>query len=210
MELSVATSKKNHFDQAAQNWDSPEKAQLASSYAEKIKTSLQKTDFSKVLEIGCGTGLLGGNFLTPQNQYVGIDTSEGMLEALRQKFPDTEKVRTYQLNLDTEKIPEANFDLMISSMAFHHLRAPAVTLARIAPQISPGGFVAIIDLDTEDGSFHPAPQAMGVHHFGFSLEQIRTWAESAGLVFRQHSIIHSIEKNGKQYPLFLALLQNPS
>lgn len=201
------TQKENHFNQAAANWDSPEKVKQAEHYAAQIKTALNKSQFAKVLEVGCGTGLLGGNFMMSENQYVGLDTSEGMLSVLHEKFPNSQNVRTYLLNLDTDEIPEAGFDLVISSMAFHHLRHPEITMTHLAPKVTSGGALAIIDLDTEDGTFHPDPKAMGVHHFGFSEEQTQAWAKAAGLQFLRRFIVHTAEKNGKSYPIFLALFQ---
>lgn len=194
----------SHFNQAAKSWDTPDKIKMAHNYATKIKEIIRKEHFKKVLEIGCGTGLLGENFISSDNQYVGVDTSEVMLEVLHEKFLD-KSVKTYLLNLDVDEIPEDGFDLVVSSMAFHHLVQPGQTLKRLAPKVSKGGYLAIVDLCTEDGTFHPDPKSMGVHHFGFSEQEVSAWANAAGLKFQQYSQVHVIEKNEKKYPLFLAV-----
>lgn len=200
-------NQENHFNQKAQSWDTPEKIQQAVHYASKIKDVLKKDRFLKILEVGCGTGLLGSQFWQNENQYVGLDTSKEMLAVLHSKCADTSQVRSYLLNMDTEEIPEKDFDLVISSMAFHHLKDPTSLARRLIPHLTTHGAVAVIDLWTEDGSFHPDPQRMGVHHSGFSKEDIEKWADVLGAKVLHLDTIHTVQKNGKDYPLFLAVLQ---
>lgn len=203
----MSENQSSHFNQKAKTWDTPEKIEKAASYAQKIKEVLQKDHFSKVLEIGCGTGLLGSQFWKTNTQYVGLDTSSEMLSVLHSKCDDKELVRSYLLNMDIEEVPEKDFDLVVSSMAFHHLKDPKNTVQRLAPQLSAHAAIAVIDLRTEDGSFHPDPQGMGVHHSGFSEEEIRSWASLLNAEVLHLDTVHTVQKNGKEYPLFLAVFR---
>lgn len=194
----------SHFNQVANTWDTPEKIALNQVYAEKIKTLSGKKHFHKILEVGCGTGLLGANFVEANNILIGVDTSEGMLGVFSEKFLLNENVHAHLLNLEKEELTENNFDLIISSMAFHHLKAPEQMLGTLKSKISQEGIIAVIDLDKEDGTFHPDPVKMGVHHFGFSSETAESWAKAHGLKMKRE-IIHVTHKNDKDYPIFLAL-----
>ena len=109
------------------------------------------------------------------------------------------------LNLEEQSIHE-QFDLILSSMAFHHLKDPASMINKLKKNLRPGGVLAVIDLDKEDGSFHSDPANMGVHHFGFSEESNREWGKDFKEVRRE--IINTISKNGGEYPIFLALYFN--
>lgn len=196
-----------HFNEKAKTWDTPEKIEKAAFYGRKIKEVLHKDHFSKVLEIGCGTGLLGSQFWQSNSQYVGLDTSSEMLSVLHSKCDEKDLVRSYLVNMDTEEVPEKDFDLVVSSMAFHHLKDPKNTVQRLAPHLSANAAVAVIDLRSEDGSFHPDPQGMGVHHSGFSEEEIRAWATALGAEVLYLDTIHTVQKNGKEYPLFLTVFR---
>lgn len=197
----------NHFNQSASQWDTPEKIARSQQFADAIRTLGKKSEFKKILEIGCGTGLLGSHFISANNAYVGVDTSEKMLEVLKEKFPEQRNVQTHLLNLETEGLSDSGFDLVLSSMAFHHLQRPEKVVERVKQATLPGCLWAIIDLDQEDGSFHPDPKAMGVYHFGFNEAQVKEWAATAGLTYLGRSIVHTPKKNGKEYPVFLALFQ---
>ena len=197
-----------HFNQSAHGWDKPEKIEKAIESAEKIKSALKifGSDFqhTSILEIGCGTGLLGGQFLSESTSYLGVDASDEMLKVLKAKFPSP-KVTTLNADAEAYDFSTISFDLMISQMAFHHLRDPAKLLHKLAQRSHPAKFV-IVDLDQEDGSFHPDPKNMGVHHFGFSKQTIESWCDIAGLKLAHYSILDVIEKNGQRYPQFLAIL----
>lgn len=196
----------SHFNQAANTWDTPEKKEQNRKYAEEIKMLSGKREFKRVLEVGCGTGLLGENFIQKDNQFLGVDTSEGMLEILRQKFSGHSQVKAKLINMEKETLNEGPFDLIISSMAFHHLQNPEGMLKILKTKLVPDGVMAIIDLDREDGTFHPDPVKMGVHHFGFDEATCRQWADASGLRM-ERKIIHTIHKNDKNYPIFLSLFQ---
>lgn len=197
----------SHFNSSAATWDKPEKIAKAKEYAQVIKNALQEIDSQfqseGILEIGCGTGLLGGNFLSNQTPYTGVDASDDMLKVLKSKFPGP-NVNTLNLDVEKEDLSQLQFNFVISQMAFHHLQQPAIVLKKLGQK--PKAKFAIIDLDKEDGSFHSDPKAMGVQHFGFSRDEIVEWAETAGLKFEHYQILDQVHKNDKTYPLFLAIL----
>lgn len=198
----------SHFNQVANSWDTPEKIRQSEVYGKKIKFFLRSNSPLKVLEIGCGTGLLGSQFIEDKNQLIGIDTSHGMLNVFNQKFQSTNNAKGLLLNLETDVLTENNFDLVISSMAFHHLKSPIDILKKVKPLLNENAKIAIIDLDQEDGSFHPDPANMGVYHFGFSSDQLNLWAKEVGLKFINRSIVNVVSKNDKTYPIFLAIFSN--
>jgi len=199
-----------HFNQMANTWDTQEKINQNKVYSEKIKANLKNKDFQNVLEIGCGTGLLGSHFITQQNHYLGVDTSPGMLEVFNQKFKNYPNVRSAHLNLEEQEnnLLENPFDLILSSMAFHHLIDPEKVLFKLKRLLNPDGMIAIIDLDEEPGNFHPDSKNMGVHHFGFSQLTTTIWAEN--LHFKKYSreIINVIKKDSGEFPVFLVTYLN--
>lgn len=202
-----------HFTQMAKEWDTPEKISRNIEYGKEIKNHLPFNCVNqqiKILDLGCGTGLLGTQFLDhPESQIVGVDTSAGMLDIFLQKFKDNNpngtRAKAFLMDMSKTDLPEHNFDLIVSAMAFHHIKDPYPMLQKLKERLNDKGVLAIIDLDEEDGTFHPDPKNMGVYHFGFSKEQNSAWADEVGLSLFERKIIHVIEKNEKTYPIFLAL-----
>jgi trans-aconitate methyltransferase len=110
-----------------------------------------------------------------------LDSSTGMLEKLTQKLAAAaiSNVQTRHWDLEAKPFPEPGFDLVVSSMTLHHLRNVPLVLSRLADILNPGGWLAVADLDSEDGSFHG--QADDVFHHGFERGQIAEWVGQARL-----------------------------
>lgn len=193
-----------HFNEVANEWDSPEKIGLIKALALKTKINLDIKQKVKILDFGCGTGLFGLEFIELASELVGVDTSSGMLKVMKQKAEGLSNVRTLNVNLEESHLDET-FDLIISSMAFHHLDSPDKMLKKMKNMLNPEGKIVIVDLDKEDGSFHPDNIAMGVKHFGFSKEELESW--SKGYSSLRYEIIHEVEKNGRVYPQFMLELR---
>ncbi len=133
-----------------------------------------------------------------------------MLEVFNQKFQGNKNVHSLLLNLEEQEqeLNENGFDLIISTMAFHHLINPAAMIVKLKKLLSSNGVLAVIDLDAEDGSFHPDPKKMGVHHFGFSKELTDAWSVNAQFKKSSREIVNIITKEQGEYPVFLAMFFN--
>ncbi|MEO2068378.1 MAG: hypothetical protein ABGX27_02585 [Desulfurobacteriaceae bacterium] len=66
-----------------------------------------------------------------------------------------------------------------------------------------GGYIAIAELEKEDGSFHSNNE--GIFHFGFSEDEIKKLYEEVGFKDIKIVIVNVIHKNNRDYPIFLAL-----
>lgn len=195
----------NHFNEQARKWDTPEKTERCKKYAEKILKKINKKNISTILEFGCGTGLLGSHFLSDNTSLVGIDASQGMLDVFNEKFKN-KNAQSYHLNLEEYDFPiNEKFDLIVTSMAFHHLKNPENMMIKLKNLLNREGILAIIDLDEELGDFHPDPKNMGVHHFGFSNQTTEKWAILSKFKTYTREDIDTIKKESGDYTIFLAL-----
>lgn len=199
----------SHFDNQANNWDTPEKIQFFEKLSAHISNEILIPKNARVLDFGCGTGLFGLNFLHHDNELIGVDTSAGMLDVMNQKVDSSYKMKTLLLNLESEPLPPhfGTFDLIVSAMAFHHLQNPEDMIIKLKPALRDGGVLVIVDLDKEDGTFHPDNEGMGVKHFGFAKSDLEKWANKSGLSLT-HSIYRHIPKNNREYGQFLAYFKN--
>ena len=82
---------------------------------------LPKTDGAKILDLGCGTGLeLEYYFrLNPSARVTGIDLTESMLNALKNKFPEKNLTLICGSYFDVP-FDENTFDAAVSVESLHH------------------------------------------------------------------------------------------
>ncbi|HKI87946.1 MAG TPA: HgcAB-like fusion protein [Draconibacterium sp.] len=104
----------------------------------------------KILDIGCGTGMLIENAAKAGADVKGIDISEGMLKVARKRMEKSgfqDKISLYNsgiVEMDT-LFPENSFDLIVSTMVFSELyfEERALVLYQIKKLLKPGGKLVI-------------------------------------------------------------------
>ena len=194
------------FDARAATWDQdPAKVARALTVGRAIAQAVPLAGL-RVLEYGCGTGLLGFA-LQPQAAWVTLaDTSEGMLAVLRAKIAAAGAANMTPVRLDllaeAEPEPEARHDLVCSLMTLHHIPDTQGILRRFHEVLAPGGWVALADPEAEDGSFH-GPEAEV--HRGFDREAFRAQLTQAGFHDIRLETVCEVEKDSRRYPVFLAV-----
>lgn len=193
----------SHFNEVANSWDNPEKIERSKRFANEIKKAIRLDNNLDIMDFGCGTGVLGFEFIENAKSLLGIDTSQGMLDVYNEKAKNLSNVESKNINLEVDTL-DRTFDLIVSSMAFHHLDHPEKMLSKFSKMLNSGGEILIIDLETEDGSFHPDNDGMGVKHFGFSEDDLSQWTSDLGLKL-SFKTVDKIIKNDRSYNLFLAI-----
>ncbi|MDZ7616843.1 MAG: class I SAM-dependent methyltransferase [Patescibacteria group bacterium] len=176
----MATDKRD-FDREAASWDEhPARIKLAKDVARAISEHVPLTPHMNVMDFGCGTGLLAIELLPRVLSVTGIDSSAGMLEVLRRKIADWNLPNLPAMLFDADRgdILAGAFDLVVSSMTLHHVRDLEPLFAQFFDVLTPGGSLAIADLDPDDGRFHE--DRTGVFHCGFDRGMLRAVFASAG------------------------------
>ena len=200
------------FDDKAAEWDSPEHIERARDLANSIREHIPLTAGMHAIDIGAGTGLLGLELLGDIDSVVLTDPSAGMIEVARTKIEAQGIVDAEAIVFDfpaDERPPGAPFDLAVSMMALHHVEDTGATLRSIDDALAPGGWIGLIDLDQEDGSFHD-PDQPGIHHHGFDGDSLIAAVGAAGFVDARTRIVsHITRENGRSYPLFLLTARKP-
>jgi len=194
----------SYFDQASKAWDQNQYRHLrAQVVAQQIYQVLSSKQPKRILDFGCGTGLLGMHFLKASQQVVFADTSSGMLEEVQKKILASPGMRGKTLLLGPEKLEET-FDLVVSLMALHHIEDWKKSVRELAQVLEPGGILALCDLDTENGDFHK-PEI--VPHQGFSRLEISDQLNLLGLeVFEVSTVFvnkKTVDGKEKDFPVFL-------
>ena len=109
---------------------------------------LPKADGAKILDLGCGTGLELEHYfrLNPSAKITGIDLTESMLNALKNKFPEKDLTLICGSYFDVP-FDENTFDAAVSVESLHHFtkeeKIPLYT--KLCKSLKDGGYFILTD-----------------------------------------------------------------
>jgi 2-polyprenyl-3-methyl-5-hydroxy-6-metoxy-1,4-benzoquinol methylase len=203
------------FDKRAGSWDQePRRQRLAADIAAVIRELVPLTPTTRLLDYGCGTGLVAMHLLPHVGSLTGLDSSPGMLSVFAGKLSSQEQDRVTLDHLDLAAGGRfsGSFHVIVAAMLLHHVEKPSDLIGQLATHLVPGGCLCLADLDREDGSFHDDPA--GVCHFGFDRSSMAAWLHQAGLVPMAMETVSTIEKGSsaerhRAYTVFLAVATHP-
>lgn len=192
----------DHFAHKSKSWDmSSKRVQNAKSIAELIIDSIALSSTMKVMDFGAGTGLLS-YFIAPHvDTIVAVDNSPSMLEKFKEKSVEFAcKTEVLELDLSQQEINQ-KFDGIVSSMTIHHLKDTKALFEKLYSMLNEDGFIAIADLDSEDGTFHS--DNTGVFHFGFERKELEIIAKEVGFKNIRFELASTIKKPHHEFTVFL-------
>jgi cyclopropane fatty-acyl-phospholipid synthase-like methyltransferase len=195
-------TKVDHFAHKSKTWDmNSKRVQNAKGIAELIVNNINLNKSMEIMDFGAGTGLLS-YFVAPYvDKIVAVDNSPSMLLEFENKcdaFSCHTEVIEKDLSTDTL---DRKFDGVISSMTIHHLEDIPTLFSKLYDMLEDSGFIAIADLDSEDGTFHS--DNTGVFHYGFDRHMLAEYAQEAGFKDVTFSLANKISKPHAEFTVFL-------
>jgi len=195
------------FDDLAKAWDSkPERVAGAMVFVDKVKEHL-KCDIKnfKVLDYGCGSGLVSFGFAGDVSFVEGLDYSFGMIEVYNEKAKQIgmDNIFGNIHDINKEDLSVNQYDIVVTNMTMHHINNIEDFIFKLAHSLKVGGKLFIADLYKEDGTFHS--DNTDVVHFGFSEEEIYQAFLNVGLFNITIEKLHSIDKPDTSYDVFIAI-----
>ena len=174
----------------------------AQAIADSILKNINLNKDMHIMDFGAGTGLLSYFISEHINKVTAIDNSPSMLEKFREKS-SLFACHTEALELDLSKELPDNliYDGIISSMTIHHIEDIEDMLTKMYNMIPKDGFIALADLDTEDGTFHSDNE--GVFHFGFDRNDLEKIAKKVGFRDICFETASTIKKPHQTFTVFL-------
>ncbi|MFT3860750.1 class I SAM-dependent DNA methyltransferase [Micropruina sp.] len=197
------------FASQAATWDDdPRRVERARRAANAIAAEVPLDPSWSVLDYGAGTGLLAFALADQVGDLLLLDASDGMVEAARRRIAACGRsgMRAQLHDLTQAPLPGGErFDLVISMMVLHHVDDVPVLLKRLFDATNDGGWIALLDLEPEQGEYHD-PCFTG--HHGFSRGMLRRTLAAAGFGHLTVRQVLEVEKQvdgvPRRFGVFLA------
>jgi ArsR family transcriptional regulator len=178
-----ATGGRSFFDAVGPEWDALRIVFGDDLLRARATASLVPPGL-RVADIGTGTGVLALELASLGLDVIGLDQSEGMLEAAREKWQAVREKAPGTLELrsgDAHALPleDASVDAAFAHMVLHSLADPARAIDEMARIVRPGGQVVLVDFLLHDHVW--MQQELGLLWLGFEPEALREWIDAAGL-----------------------------
>jgi ubiquinone/menaquinone biosynthesis C-methylase UbiE len=200
----------NRFDEASKTWDlRPASIALANACVKNINEVIKLKDDAKILEYGCGTGLVSFGLSNDTNSVLGMDYSDGMVEQFNKKVKDTKflNIKAIKHNIDEQDLPSNEFDLIAINMSLHHIKDTNMFADKAYKALTKDGYLCINDLDKEDGTFHKKHNNDGVYHFGFDKEELENSLKNSGFKIIDYKIVLVDKREDRDFPIFNLIAQ---
>ena len=118
-----------------------------------------------ILDVGCGTGKLlkSARSRFPDARLVGVDAAEEMVKYAQSTTP-AGAIEFRQAIAEGLPFPNGSFDLVFSTMTFHHWQDQARGAAEVARVLTPGGRWLLADF-VASGFMKPVRALLKIHQF---------------------------------------------
>lgn len=162
------------FDNYAKTWDTDKRINRAKIISNEIRNSIDINENYAAMEFGCGTGLISFNLYDKFKSISLVDSSKGMIDILNSKI-NTYRINNmfpHHLDISIKNSLVMKFDVIYTSMVLHHINDTKAIINTFHQLLNKDGYLCIVDLDEEDGSFHKAyPEFDG--HNGFNQNNLK-------------------------------------
>jgi ubiquinone/menaquinone biosynthesis C-methylase UbiE len=135
-------AKRDYFNALAQRWDSIPQPPDAGERVGRFLANVVRPGDRRILDIGCGTGLLVSGLLDGPRRIVELDFAFEMLAGNKRKHADS---RVGYVCADAARLPfrGACFDLVLCFGIVPHLERPEPALKELLGLLHPGGRLAV-------------------------------------------------------------------
>jgi ubiquinone/menaquinone biosynthesis C-methylase UbiE len=118
-----------------------------------------------ILDVGCGTGRLlrSARARFPGARLVGVDAAVEMVKQARSADPDA-TIEFQQAVAEELPFPDASFDLVFSTMTFHHWQDRGRGATEVARVLTPGGSWLVAEF-VATGFMKPIRRLLRLHQF---------------------------------------------
>jgi len=140
------------FETIANIYDNPERIQIAKISSDAIREYLVDTKSKNAIDFGCGTGLVGIELLNAFNSMLFLDTSQNMINQIKQKVATSniQKVDFLCFDFEKEALLDLHTDYVFMAQVLLHIQDVELVLSRLYDVLSAGGHLLIVDFNKNE------------------------------------------------------------
>ena len=147
---------------------------------------------SKVLDVGCGSGLLL-QYLPVECSYVGVDQDVAAIEQNRRLFPRF-AFQVFDLTTATYPFQEHSFDAIVLAAVLEHIQDPLHVMEQLFRILTPKGQLIMTTPSPVGGHVHAMMACVGLlsrhaaeeHKEFYDLVSIKRLIQPAGFIVQWH------------------------
>lgn len=140
------------FEMIADIYDTSERIQIAKLSSDAIREYLADAKDKSAIDFGCGTGLVGMNLLKNFKSMLFLDTSQKMVNQIKQKISvsDIRNASTLCFDLEKESLSELHADYIFMVQVLLHISEVDMILSRLYEVLNENGHLLIVDFDKNE------------------------------------------------------------
>jgi ubiquinone/menaquinone biosynthesis C-methylase UbiE len=140
------------FEAMANKYDTHERIKIAQITSNAIREYIVNGKEKSAIDFGCGTGLIGMNLLNDFHSVVFLDTSQNMLEQIKQKIADANIRNAETLCFDFETSVRSNIraDYIFMAQVLLHIADVEPVLSRLYKVLNSEGHLLVIDFNKNE------------------------------------------------------------
>lgn len=156
------------FEMIANMYDTPARIHIAKVSSDAIRKYVVDAQGKTAIDFGCGTGLVGLNLVNDFHSMLFLDTSQNMINQVKQKISDLNIKNADTLVFDFEKegLTNVQADYIIMAQVLLHIPDFELVLSRLFDVLNDGGHLLIVDFNKNENI------ASDFVHNGFDQEEL--------------------------------------
>jgi ubiquinone/menaquinone biosynthesis C-methylase UbiE len=140
------------FDLMANDYDTSDRIQIAKIASDAIRENLVASSNKTAIDFGCGTGLVGMNLLKDFKSVLFMDSSQNMIDQIKQKISDhgIQNANTLCFDVEKENSIDLHVDYIFMVQVLLHIKDIEVVLSRLYDLLNNGGHLIIVDFNKNE------------------------------------------------------------
>ncbi|NTW05830.1 MAG: class I SAM-dependent methyltransferase [Peptococcaceae bacterium] len=178
------------FDAIADKYESCERIEITEIISKVIREYIVDGKAKNAIDFGCGTGLIGMSLINDFQSMIFLDTSQNMLEKIKQKIADFNIRNADTLCFDFETAFRADIpaDYIFVVQVLLHIENVELVLSRLYELLNPEGHLLIVDFNKNEEVISDKV------HNGFDLEMLIELMTKIGFKEIESKTFYSGEK----------------
>lgn len=198
------------FEMIAHIYDTADRIQLAAACADAIREYGICEKGKTAIDFGCGTGLVGMNLLEDFKSVLFWDTSQNMIDEIKQKISSQhlQNADTLCFDIEVADLSDLHADYIFMSQVLLHIKDFQSVLRKLYEILNPDGHLIIIDFDKNDridsdlvhNGFNQEELAKNMSEIGYKKIHSKTFYQGSHLFMGQDATLFILDSQKISLP----------